>query len=736
MNGASNVRLVALVNGMGFPVRRLGTDEMVLTGFPPGLNPFHPYTTGQVVPVTVVAERGGQREAMAVQAQLDDTFAGDATFSLPYGLGTPTVAPASVRMAFPGAADAALDDGPDWRSDLTRSDASPHGGDGMGSSSYDLAPPVYVPPAPDPYGSVPPMGGAVADPYASTLPGSSFQPTGPVMSVPAGAMTVAAPPMAAPTGYAPTGYTPGYAPTGYTPGYAPTGYTPGYAMPPNYNDDPSMVASGVYQPYGDGALAMDPHVADSTQREEMMRIEPQVPMTAVVPAGPTYGMAQVPAVAPGTALVAPTVRELPEDDEKSSSKFGRGALFLLVGTLLLLIIGALMLLQRSGVQSVQAALRGQTTDITAPADGRIQKMTVSEGSDVRAGQELFALDAGTQGSGLEEMRFDVEERTRMIDQTQAALDAARNLVRSGGGSDGGGVTTTTIVSAGTVGTGGSGPVTTVEPPDPARVAAAESRLEAARIRERETAGALGRNQRLFDGGALTRTDLEAARADAETAAAERVAREADLRAASTPTTRVRGGSSGSAGRGGTTRVVRSSEGGSSGSNRLSAQLRLLDLERDIMRQQTELRQAEMRLDQAMRVPQGGRTVAASSGVVSTVYRNAGSVVRAGDPVMAIETTAQPSVIAYFPFSEARLIRGGAAASVTFPAVRQTVEGRVDAIGAAALGTFGNRYAVRNDQDLTPVRIRLNGLPSDVAPGAQADASVEVGLRTVFLGRLH
>lgn len=724
MNGASNVRLVAIVNGMGFPVRRLGADLMVLTGFPPGLNPFHPYTTGEIVPVTVVAERGGQREAMAVQAQLDDTFAGDATFSLPYGLGTPTVAPTSVRMAFPGLADTALDDGDDWLS--APSSAGPYGGDGAGSAAYDLAPPVYVPPvsgpsAVDPYGVVPPMGGTLTDPYAGTLPAASFQPTGPVIPVPAGGMSTASLP--APTALA-------------APVYSPTGYTPTYAAPSGYTDDPSMMASGVYQPYGDVALAMDPHVADSTQREELMRIEPVAPMTAVVPAGPTYGMSQVPAVAPGTALVAPTVRELPEDDEKSSSKFGRGALFLILGTLLLLVIGALMLLQRSGVQSVQAALRGQTTDITAPADGRIQKMAVSEGSDVRAGQELFALDAGAQGSSLEEMRFDVEERTRMIEQTQSALEAARSLVRSGGGTDGGGVTTTTIVSAGTAGTTGSGPVTTVEPPDPARVAAAESRLEAARIREREATGALSRNQRLFDGGALTRTDLEAARADAETAAAERAAREADLRAASTPTTRVRGGSSGSSGRAGTTRVVRSSGGGGSGSNRLSAQLRLLDLERDLMRQQAELRQAEMRLDQAMRVPQGGRTVAAASGVVSTVYRNSGSVVRAGDPVMAIETTAQPSVIAYFPFSEARLIRGGAAASVTFPAVRQTVEGRVDAIGAAALGTFGNRYAVRDDQDLTPVRIRLNGLPRDVAPGAQADASVEVGLRTVFLGRLH
>ena len=504
------------------------------------------------------------------------------------------------------------------------------------------------------------------------------------------------------------------------------------------------VANGVYDPYSGldasegtaGGGSTPPYIADSTEREELSRLaQTSTPPVAVVPVGPTVGMAQVPAVAPGTAVAAPTVTELPEDDEKSGTSFGRGALLLVLGTLALLTIGALMLLQRSGVQSVQAALRGQTTDITAPADGRIVRMTVSEGSDVQAGQELFALDAGTQGASLDEMRVDVEDRTRMMEQTQAALDEARRLVSSGGGSDAGGSdaggTTTTIVSGG--GTSGSGATSYTDPIDPARVDAAEARVTAARIRAQETAGALTRAQRLFDGGALTRSDLEAARADAAAASAELDAREADLRAASTPTVRVRGGSTRTGGS--TTRVIRSS-GGDRSSNRLSAQLRLLDLERDLMRQQTELRQAELRLDQAMRVPQGGKTASNAAGVVATVYRNAGSVVRAGDPVLSIETTDQPSVIAYFPFSEARLIRGGAEATVTFPAVRQTVDGRVDAIGAAALGSWGNRFNIRNDQDLTPVRIRLNRLPPNVAPGAQADASVEVGLRTVFLGRLH
>lgn len=690
MHATSTVTLVALVNGMGFPVRHFGPDGMVVAGFPAGLNPFHPYGVGDVVPVTVVAEQQGRREAMALQARLDDAFAGEATFSLPFGMGVAVPAP-DVTLAFPALAGG-LDDLAISYDDFDRPYTA--AGDGLASEAPPL-PPV-----------IPPMSGPGVDPYSGRMPGPS-----------------------APTWQA--------RPTGPA---APGGRPAGIPVPPRRPVPPGMAltpSNGVYDPYGAPGYTPDrpdlggtpPHIADSTEREELSRLAQTTAPTVFVPTGPTVGMAQVPVVAPGTAVAAPTVTELPDDDEKSSgSAFGRGALFLVLGTLALLTIGALMLLQRSGVQSVQAALRGQTTDITAPADGRIVRMTVSEGSDVQAGQELFSLDAGTQGASLDEMRVDVEDRTRMMEQTQAALDEARRLVSSGGGSDAG--STTTIVSGG--GTTGGGATSYSDPIDPARVAAAEARVGAARVRAQETAGALTRAQRLFDGGALTRSDLEGARANAEAASAELAAREADLRSASTPTVRSRGGSTRTGGT--TTRVIRS--GGDRSSNRLSAQLRLLDLERDLMRQQTELRQAELRLDQAMRVPQGGKTASNAAGVVATVYRNAGSVVRAGDPVLSIETTDQPSVIAYFPFSEARLIRGGAEANVTFPAVRQSVEGRVDAIGAAALGSWGNRSGIRNDQDLTPVRIRLNRLPPNVAPGAQADASVEVGLRTVFLGRLH
>ncbi len=149
---------------------------------------------------------------------------------------------------------------------------------------------------------------------------------------------------------------------------------------------------------------------------------------------------------------------------------------------------------------------------------------------------------------------------------------------------------------------------------------------------------------------MTRGDFEAARADAQAADAEVNARSADLREAQTGRVRVSGGSA--------PRMVY--RGGDSGGSRISAQLRVLDLERNLVEAQARQRAAQMRYQQAQaRSTTGGVVTARSNGVVSAIERNSGASVRAGDQVLSIETTDNPYVVAYFPFREARLIRQGA-----------------------------------------------------------------------------
>ncbi len=73
--------------------------------------------------------------------------------------------------------------------------------------------------------------------------------------------------------------------------------------------------------------------------------------------------------------------------------------------------------------------------------------------------------------------------------------------------------------------------------------------------------------------------------------------------------------------------------------------------------------------------------------------------------------------------------------MTFPATGTSMTGKVDALGSAAEGDYRVRTSIRDDQQLTPVRIRLDRMPQGATPGAQADVTVEVGLRTVLSGRL-
>ena len=667
MLGASNIRLVALANGIAFPVSDLSSHRLSLAGFPAGTNPFQPFNAGDLVPMTLVAERNGHREVMTVEARLENLFAGEAAFALPHGLGEPMPAPADLVLPPPGS-------------------------------------PATVVAA---------------------------------LNAPAPAPTFVA-----------------------QPSYA---SEPAYAQMPDYGQ--------VVNPYddgGDGTRFARAH--DSTDREELSRIDPApgTPLpagsyvaptapymggapgaTALAPVTPTaypYG-ADMPAYAPGAPGVAPyvpqygtgyapvpvgaglattpslpvgqdiAVQELGEDDDRSD-RFKRGAGLVVLGALALLAVLVLMLMQRSGVQSVQAAMRGQRVDISAPADGMLDRLNVSEGSVVRAGQPLFTMDNRIHQSEMEQLRLDAEEQTRLVEGLQQALETARRLAGSGGGA---------VAAAVPVTVGGSAPQTIVEPANPARIEAAQARLNAAQVRERETRENLARAQRLFDGGAMTRGDFERARADADAAAAEASARAADLREASTGRTRTVGGSS--------PRVIY--RGGDSGSNRISAQLRVLDIERELVEAQARQRTAELRLQQATaRSTNGGSVAARSNGIVSTVYRNSGASVRAGDPVLSVETSENPYVIAYFPFREARLIRQGARADVEFPSTGTAAEGRVDAIGTGALADYTVRTSIRDDQQLTPVRIRLDRMPQGTTPGAQADVTVEVGLRTVLSGRLH
>jgi len=392
-----------------------------------------------------------------------------------------------------------------------------------------------------------------------------------------------------------------------------------------------------------------------------------------------------PAAAPGSDTAPIELPPpLPADDSVTTKGSPRRIAFYIGLGLLLVIFLGLMLTQRGSVQSVQASLRGQVVIVPTPGPGILAQMAVREGSPVTSGALLFVLDDGEQRIEIETLEAELAAMRELVVQSEAALAS----IRPAEGSE---VSSTTVETS------------TVD------LQAVATRAEAARMRYEQARVEAERAQRLFDGGALTRSDLEARQTAAASALAEWQARSSEMQGGGTRTTT---------------------------DSRINIRLRMLQIENDLARRQAELRAAEVRLDQARRGIAQSRMLAPQPGVVTAVLVSEGQVMRRGEPVLHIETTEQPYVMAYYPFREARLIRPGAPAVVNFPAQRVQTSGYVSALGTSAVGPEGARTSSVSEQDLVPVRVVLQSLPPGATAGIQADVQIEVGLGTLLSGRLY
>ncbi len=680
----------ARYGGFSYPVSSLTKDRLVVGGMVAGENPFAPNRIGDTIDLVLAAERNGMAEKMTVKATIADLWGGEATFSLPNGLSTPVP-----------------DTGDDEQSEPATYYAP--------NDAFTL-----------PY-AVPDLAAAPPEHSTPLRPQPMPSPAAPPRPAPERAQAAPRPPAPRPVPV----FTPAYSPpeTSYETygdryGRRDEDENRGYVDPSSY-DDNERDESG-YK--GSATLPTQEEIdrdlaADAARARQHAVYADSDPYSDGYAGAPTQTMALAPYGDPGYApyetlpsrpqdsasglaavAVSPEGEMAPalsEDDREEDKKgyFGRMSFYLLLAFLLVMII-FLMLYQRSNVQSVQASLRGQTIEVTAPVQGRITEVLVTEGSLVEVGDPLFALDDESARIELEALQSAVESEALLVDQTRDALREAQSLV-SGSPSDD--IVEPTVIRQGV---------------DPAAIQASRARLEAATIQATQAAEEAVRAERLFSGGAMTRGAYEEVQSEAREAEAMRQARVADLAA-------VRGG-----GR------TYSSGGGSRGTQRLSNQLRLLDLQRDLNKQEQQLREAQTAFERAAEGVQQARVVAQSSGVVSTLIRNAGSYVEGGNAVMTIETDVRPFVLAYFPFREARLIKTNAAASVRFPAAGEAVSGHVVAVGQLALGETGTGKILTDQQALIPVRILLDELPEGVSSGMQADSEVEVGLGTILSGRLR
>lgn len=474
---------------------------------------------------------------------------------------------------------------------------------------------------------------------------------------------------------------------------------------------------------------------DTTDREEIMR-QQVAPVQTATYYTPTTGLATTSSLPPSVAPQA-----LPEDDRPTSNVAGRLAGFVLGGLFLLLLLG-LLLWQRSGIQSVQASLRGVSSEVAATSEGVLRAMPIAGERLTPASRvQITSAEGGTPAEirqAVTDQQALVDQTTEMLEQARALANDRNNFVRTYGG-DGGSTSRTIVVSGGGSGGRGSSSVVTSSP---AEIEAAQARVDAARVRLNEAQGELNGAQRLVDGGAMTRGELESRRANVAAREADLRAREAELRAEQSP--RVRSHSSGSSGRSGETRTITTSRGGGGSrssydaAGHISARMRVIGLERDLARMQADLRTAQARLAATTGADSTGASASTPippGSVVTSILRPAGSYVRPGDPIMIIEGGSTPTVVAYFPFREARLIKVGAPATVSMPSIGANVGARVASMGTEAVSP-NERYRVANENQLVPVSLVMDNVPPGAVPGIQADVTINVGLGTIFRGRLY
>ncbi|GAB5520898.1 MAG: hypothetical protein RhofKO_31490 [Rhodothermales bacterium] len=375
-----------------------------------------------------------------------------------------------------------------------------------------------------------------------------------------------------------------------------------------------------------------------------------------------------------------------EDEEEEDYEQGFIWKLLLYGlaAIALVAIFFFVIQVRGTIRSETAQIQGQFLQVTAPMEGVIDDFQVQEGDPVQAGQLLFTMNDGT-------LQAQIEGNRMLLDgQRQAIAETERLLQQSGRSSD-------VVVDR-------SGQQYQIDIAQQ-RVEVARKRLDQAQSKLSTERAEQGRVQRLFNAGGATRGDLEQANDNLQEAESAYSVRQSELQLAQRSLQEARSG-------GLSNRRVYS------GGNNSSLQVTLARQRAEALKAEVELKQSMDALDQA-------RVSARNAGTVTSIVRAEGTPVRPGDVVLNIETQARPSILAYFNFNEARLIQTEATSEVTFPALGETLAGRVTAIGRGALAGNDQRYEA--DEQLVPVRIALNDetLPEALQSGMQADVRVTV-----------
>lgn len=384
---------------------------------------------------------------------------------------------------------------------------------------------------------------------------------------------------------------------------------------------------------------------------------------------------------------APTALGTTPPTPPSSAHVGKALQYAAFVTVLLLTLLWILSSQRY-MMSTQAGLVGNTLEIRARSEGYLQKIHVSVGDEVQAGQLLIQLDEQEAKRNLHAASYLQQQLERSVGASEKLLqeETRRSALYS-------------------------------------RVASSRKQVEQARADETRSQLAqaeseLKRVDMLREGGYVSASWADSHRFAAQQKKAQLAQVMAEASLASGLADEARQGRFFS-----TNQVWNRNE----------------DLRMAVEQQRAALAQSTVQLGPLLATLEHMKITSPENGRVRILSRNPGELVREGELLAVLETPRLASVLAKFDLRDAERLAPGQTARVHFPAIDQTVEGIVEAVGSQGLVTQnGLANVAESSINETPAIIRLTGQVPHLPSGLRARVEVDTGqsLFTVLHQRMR
>ncbi len=352
---------------------------------------------------------------------------------------------------------------------------------------------------------------------------------------------------------------------------------------------------------------------------------------------------------------------------------------------------------RDGAIQASGTIEATQVDVAPRLAGRVIKLAVREGDQVRSGQVVAELDAAEVEAQLAQVRAAVAAAKTRPAQADAALALARASVQA------------QLTQARAQMDAAAAAVEASK----ASLRAAEANLQASETNLARAESDLGRLESLYRDGAVSAQQLDTARSTVKAAQAQRDAARAQRDAAQTQLTA-------------SAAFLEQARAGLAvaEANRQTITIR----EQDAAASRAQLAQAQAALQQIQIMRGYAILTAPLSGVVVSKHVEVGDLVGVGAPVVTIADLGQPYLRVFISETDVGRVTLGQPVDVRVDAFRGRVfHGRVTEISDHAEFTPGNVQTREERVKLVfAVKVQLSNQDGVLKPGLPADAVIVTG----------